>query len=72
VGLSAIANEAACTTDRLHRDCVEPEALFVPSALPDGFHQLIGGVMLSIQKILVPAVFTDTSQHVVHQAATAK
>jgi len=25
--------------------------------------------MLSIQKILVPVVFTDTSQHVVHQAA---
>jgi nucleotide-binding universal stress UspA family protein len=25
--------------------------------------------MLSIQKILVPVVFTDTSRHVVHQAA---
>jgi nucleotide-binding universal stress UspA family protein len=30
---------------------------------------MIGGVMLSIQKILVPVVFTDTSRHVVHQAA---
>ena len=25
--------------------------------------------MLSIQKILVPVVFTETSRHVVHQAA---
>ena len=28
-----------------------------------------GGVMLSIQKILVPVVFVDTFRHVVHQAA---
>src|SRR5271170_3379194 len=31
--------------------------------------QWVGGVMLSIQKILVPVVFADTSRHVVHQAA---
>jgi nucleotide-binding universal stress UspA family protein len=30
---------------------------------------LMGGVMLSIQKILVPVVFTETYRHVVHQAA---
>jgi nucleotide-binding universal stress UspA family protein len=29
----------------------------------------IGSLMLSIQKILVPLVFTETSQHVVRQAA---
>src|ERR1035438_3854848 len=34
-----------------------------------GFRKLIGGMMLSIQRILVPIVFTDTSRHVVHQAA---
>ena len=39
------------------------------SAARHGFRKLIGGMMLSIQKILVPVVLTDTSRHVVHQAA---
>jgi hypothetical protein len=39
------------------------------SAASNGFRQLKGGVMLSIRRILVPVVFTDTSLHVAHQAA---